>query len=773
MQNKCVSSFQFSKHRRFVMKRLITSVWFIICTAVWMQASGRIIELPGNLNGQSPNTGLIIPQVSTQAGSLKKAGGPRILSNGVAIPSDFPEFETHQYGETEPGRLFISSTFFGDNSIGNYLVICDNGGLPYFYRRLDRFSDKGCADFKVQPNGLLSYHHYNAPESGFMVVMDHHYTPLDTFAAVGNYRTDNHDFLLLDNGHALLIAEEDKPMDMSKIIPGGQPNAVVIGNHIQEVDGEGNLYWEWKSWDHLNITDAIESLAGLKGNFVDYVHLNSIAIDYDGQYVISLRYYNEICKINAVTGEFIWQFGGKNNEFTFINEDTPFANQHHAMPVPGKPDHYTIFDNGHARAVEYRLDLNSKTAEKVWEYQYSKKRSSSMMGSVQRFPNGNTYIDWSDWPPLKACELDSEDNILFEMQVNGISGYRSFRFEWEGQMLKPDLIAENRSGQAVLIFNQFGDPDVDYYKIFHGLEPNPTVLLDTSRLTMKTFDQLDNKQIHYFRVTSVSRQGAESDTSNEAAVFIKNIPPGDNQLLNPDFSDSDRYWYIGMYGDLQVTGNVIDSAYQLKVTSITPGSGCYVYQFPVELLEDETYILEFDAWANKTLQMYPYVVSYNGNSDYSRIGAIQITTKHDHFSYSFTKKNTSTSEALVAFLIETVGELHVDNVILRQEMASNTDQQTGTQPARYRLEPNFPNPFNASTTIEFSIPVRSEVTLTLYDILGREVRQIRKADYMPGQYKVPFHGDLLSSGVYFYRIEASEIGGSQSFEKIRKMIYLK
>lgn len=75
---------------------------------------------------------------------------------------------------------------------------------------------------------------------------------------------------------------------------------------------------------------------------------------------------------------------------------------------------------------------------------------------------------------------------------------------------------------------------------------------------------------------------------------------------------------------------------------------------------------------------------------------------------------------------------------------------------QFQLEQNFPNPFNARTTIRFSLPVRSTITLKLYDVLGREVRTLAEGDHEPQTYSISFDLSGLSSGVYFYRLQAQD-----------------
>lgn len=78
----------------------------------------------------------------------------------------------------------------------------------------------------------------------------------------------------------------------------------------------------------------------------------------------------------------------------------------------------------------------------------------------------------------------------------------------------------------------------------------------------------------------------------------------------------------------------------------------------------------------------------------------------------------------------------------------------------YSLSQNFPNPFNPSTKINFSIPERSFVTLKIYDAAGREVMELINGDYSKGVYSFDFNAAGLSSGIYFYSLEAKSESGN-------------
>lgn len=88
-------------------------------------------------------------------------------------------------------------------------------------------------------------------------------------------------------------------------------------------------------------------------------------------------------------------------------------------------------------------------------------------------------------------------------------------------------------------------------------------------------------------------------------------------------------------------------------------------------------------------------------------------------------------------------------------------------PNEYDLTQNYPNPFNPTTTIEYSIVKESDVTLRVFNLLGQEVKTLVNETKGVGNYKVTFNASNLSTGVYFYRLEADD------FVSVKKMILVK
>lgn len=101
------------------------------------------------------------------------------------------------------------------------------------------------------------------------------------------------------------------------------------------------------------------------------------------------------------------------------------------------------------------------------------------------------------------------------------------------------------------------------------------------------------------------------------------------------------------------------------------------------------------------------------------------------------------------------------------DIIPNTDVLSNSIPTRFNISQNFPNPFNPTTKIIYSIPKQSYVTLKIYDVLGREVTTLVNGEKPTGNHSVEFNASGLSSGIYFYQIKADE------FMQTIKMILLR
>lgn len=716
-------------------------------------------------------------QIDSEKKNSNVAARPTII-NGVSVPSDFPKINVSiNSGGTAQGKYFINN--WDMFSIGStpYIIILNSDGTPYSYQRV-----KGDGrDFKVQPNGILTRRH--GGNIFAFVGMDSSFAITDTFKVTdgtnetNSYRTDEHEIIFQENGHYFLIALGSSRVDMSQIVPGGNSNANIIENNIQEFDRNGNLVFEWLSSEHFSITDAVHE--NLLGAVIDYVHINSIAIDYDDNIIISCRHLSEVTKINRETGNIIWRLGGENNQFTFVDDQYQNSYQHDVRPVPGKPNHYTFFDNGNfrseqfSRAVEYVIDPIKMTATKVWEYRHSpENRYSWFMGSVQRLSNGNTLINWADHDLPKITEVTPNGEILFEANFeDDLFTYRTLKFEWEYVSKKPYLLIEPFPEKVVLIYNKFGDQNIKEYIIYSGTDLNSLVPTDTVTTTLVEYSNLDNNTKYYFKVAAVNNNGDISDFSNTVEVFVKYNNPGEELVINGDFSNGDENWFLwAVSGENGATGS-INSQEEYFIDINDPGYEFWHIQLQqnnLTLINGREYIFEYDTYSSTSKPIEVRVERAIAPwENYGKIGLTVVSQEKKRITHNFVMENASDFNARIVFSVGTYeGDIYIDNVSLREKVVSSIPQ-VNSFPNSYKLFNNYPNPFNPSTTISYHIPKNSYVNLIIYNTLGQVVTKLVSEHQSSGKYSVQFDANYLPSGIYIYKLQAGD------FVDSKKMVLIK
>lgn len=334
-----------------------------------------------------------------------------------------PQLTIDSNGTTANGYLFLSnfSNYF-NNSI---LMMLNNNGTPNFARTLK----VKAYDFKKQNNNLLTYY-YEFGNKFFG--LNSEYNIVDSFYTGNGYETDLHELVVTSDGGAWLLSYDPEYIDMSGIVPGGQASALVTGLIIQKINAQKDVVFQWRSWDHFQITDATHEV--LTSFNIDYVHANAIEVDYDGNILLSSRHLDEITKINTVTGNIIWRLGGKNNQFQFLNDTIGFSHQHCIRRLSN--GNIILFDNGNyhepsfSRVLEYDIDEVNKTVQIAWEYRHEPSIYAYAMGSVQRLNNGNTLIGWGS-AATTLTEVTPGGDVVYELTLpSGQMSYRAFRYDW-------------------------------------------------------------------------------------------------------------------------------------------------------------------------------------------------------------------------------------------------------------------------------------------------------------------------------------------------------
>ncbi|MBT8381338.1 MAG: T9SS type A sorting domain-containing protein, partial [Ignavibacteria bacterium] len=164
---------------------------------------------------------------------------------------------------------------------------------------------------------------------------------------------------------------------------------------------------------------------------------------------------------------------------------------------------------------------------------------------------------------------------------------------------------------------------------------------------------------------------------------------------------------------------------------------------------------------------------------------LKTQNQGDNFSMDYSQANTFNGIDVELIQIDdnfwvtgyAVGEMGTIAKYVELLLATDVEEQEISIPESYTLKQNYPNPFNPSTTIEFSLPAASDVKLSVFNILGQQVATLLNEQRGAGNHSVVWnatddYGTKLSSGIYFYKLNAFGIDGNE-YADIRKMVLLK
>jgi hypothetical protein len=150
---------------------------------------------------------------------------------------------------------------------------------------------------------------------------------------------------------------------------------------------------------------------------------------------------------------------------------------------------------------------------------------------------------------------------------------------------------------------------------------------------------------------------------------------------------------------------------------------------------------------------------------WSAVGSVQAAgNSNSPKKYSYTDKNLQAGKYQYRLkMIDNDGSSKLSAVV-ETEIAL---------PKNFQLSQNYPNPFNPTTKIDYQVPVDAKVILEVYNIAGQKVVELVNQEQSAGYYSVNFGSSKLSSGVYIYRIVASDKATGNNFSSIKKMMLLK
>lgn len=318
------------------------------------------------------------------------------------------------------------------------------------------------------------------------VILDSSYRPIKRVQMGNGYTSDLHEFLITPRGTALMMAYNPVPYDMSAV--GGSKDGIAIEGVIQEVEIEtGLVRFEWHSLDNVDLEESYYTVPKEPNSPWDYFHPNSIALDRNGDLIVSARHTFAVYGIDRVTGDVSWRLGGKRSDFD-MGPGTRFAWQHDARRA--RDGTITLFDNHHttaapppaqkitdvpgekeeSRAIALRVDFERRTA--TLERDVSRGVLAMHQAGTELLPNGNMFVGWGQQPFISEFAPDGE--LVFDAQLaQANDSYRAYRAPWPGRpKTLPRAAVEARGGDAVRVYASWnGGVGIRRWEVLAGRRP--------------------------------------------------------------------------------------------------------------------------------------------------------------------------------------------------------------------------------------------------------------------------------------------------------------
>lgn len=284
-----------------------------------------------------------------------------------------------------------------------------------------------------------------------------------------------HEFYVYDNQTVLACAHREERMLLKDLGRPTQNESIQTGG-FQELDlASGEVLYEWNSRDTITLDESyvMDSIPDApRTPAIDYLHVNSIDKNADGDYLLSARHTSTIYLISGDDGHIIWRLGGKQNQFQM---DFQFSKQHDARFMSVNDTHMVIslLDNGAdsleldseigsedettSSAMYVLLDTIGMTATVLNQYMRPDGELSKLRGNMQTLPNGNVFVSWSHHG--YQSEFTHDGRLLLEASFASerFSTYRAYKFPFRGVPLDPPLVAAS----------VYGTDETDPVTVFH------------------------------------------------------------------------------------------------------------------------------------------------------------------------------------------------------------------------------------------------------------------------------------------------------------------
>lgn len=263
------------------------------------------------------------------------------------------------------------------------------------------------------------------------------------------------------------------------------------------------------------------------------------------------------------------------------------------------------------------------------------------------------------------------------------------------------------------------------------------------------------------------KTAANPNEQNTIFKTVEFVSPTDLHLTGSSIGDADLTGTPIAEVTIDIDGQLRSSTHPYR------GADEAETEIPVELTSFVASVIERDVtltWSTATEKNNNgfEIQRSNDNTNFSTISFVKgVGTTLETTTYSFTDNNLN--EGKYQYRLK---QIDYDGSFTYYNLPEEV--QVGT-PVDFSISQNYPNPFNPSTKVDFTLPIESNVTVELFDILGSKVATLLSGSFVSGfhSFEISAQKYGLSSGTYIYRMSARDSQGNEVFNQLRKMTLLK
>ncbi|OGM43126.1 hypothetical protein ABOM_008228 [Aspergillus bombycis] len=326
------------------------------------------------------------------------------------------------------------------------------------------FDNRNIFDFKVvhsigdKPHLSLVWQiAYDHSDNGYGVVLDNAYDIKKKVPMPDEYGAfDIHEFNILDDGKtAMAITYREHEIALDTLDRPGEHTHILSGGFVQIDLSSEKINYVWDGVDKVALSESVtvnKETPPVGPPGWDYVHINSIDKNDDGDYIISYRFTNTIYMVSGRDGNIMWRLGG---QYTDFEQDFTFSKQHDAKFIESNGTHHVIsllnnasdeFSNDEdvssALFIELDTSTSPKTARVIRRHNRPDGGLTRLRGNTQLLPNNNVFVGWSERGYISEFSPEGDTLLNANFASSRYSTYRAYKFEFTGRpSAPPDLVS--------------------------------------------------------------------------------------------------------------------------------------------------------------------------------------------------------------------------------------------------------------------------------------------------------------------------------------------